>query len=133
MEFVVEGIVVEGDHRGRELGYPTANVADLPEVTLPDDGVYAGTAERENGERFLAAISVGTRTTFYRSGGVRLVEAFLLDFEGDLYGERLRITLIDHLREQRTFLDVAELIAQIRDDVDAVRGRLDPSVVTKPS
>ena len=131
MDFVVEGIVVEGDHRGRELGYPTANVQDLPEIELPDDGVYAGTAERANGDVFLAAISVGSRATFYGPNGVRLVEAFLLDFDDDLYGERLRITMIEMLRPQRTFGTVTELVDQIRNDVESVRSLLESEELTR--
>jgi riboflavin kinase/FMN adenylyltransferase len=131
MDFVVEGIVVEGDHRGRALGYPTANVQDLPDVEFPGDGVYAGTAQRPNGERYLSAISVGTRSTFYGSEGQRLLEAFLLDFDGDLYGERLKITLVEHLRSQAQFNGVEELIEQIRADVAAVRELLDARELTR--
>jgi riboflavin kinase/FMN adenylyltransferase len=131
MEFVVEGIVVEGDHRGRALGYPTANVENPPETDLPDDGVYAGTAERPNGEIYLAAISVGGRATFYGTGGARLVEAYLLDFDGDLYGERLRVTLLEVLRPQRKFDGIEPLIAQIRTDVAAVTARLGAAELTR--
>jgi riboflavin kinase/FMN adenylyltransferase len=131
MEVVVEGIVVEGDHRGRELGYPTANVASTPEIDLPDDGVYAGTATRENGDEYLAAISVGRRSTFYGSEGLRLVEAFLLDFDGDLYGERLVVTLVDFLRPQLTFDGVGELIDRIRADVAEVRASLSTRLLTR--
>jgi riboflavin kinase / FMN adenylyltransferase len=131
MDFVVEGIVVEGDHRGRELGYPTANVQDLPDVELPDDGVYAGTAELANGERYLAAISVGTRATFYGTQGARLVEAFLLDFDGDLYGQRLRVTLVELVRPQERFDDVDALIDQIRADVSGVRELLESRELTR--
>jgi riboflavin kinase / FMN adenylyltransferase len=129
--FTVEGIVVEGDHRGRELGYPTANVAHTADEELPDDGGDAGTAQRPNGERYLAAISVGTRETFYASGGERLVEAYLLDFDGDLYGEQLRITLLEPLRSQRRFDGVEELIEQIRADVEEVRIRLAAKELTR--
>jgi FAD synthase len=129
MEFVVAGVVVEGDHRGRELGYPTANV-EVPDVELPDDGVYAGTAARNSGAVYLAAISVGTRETFY-IGGARLVEAYLLDFDDDLYGEVLTVTLLEPLRTQQKFSGVAELIGQIRTDVESVRKLLEPLALTR--
>ncbi|HWD25392.1 MAG TPA: riboflavin kinase [Acidimicrobiales bacterium] len=131
MNFVVEGIVVEGDHRGRQLGYPTANVQDLPDIQLPDDGVYAGTVERASGEIFLSAISVGTRATFYGSEGVRLVEAFLLDFDADLYGERLKVTMLELIRTQRKFDGVDELIEQIRADVEETRRLLESKELTR--
>jgi riboflavin kinase/FMN adenylyltransferase len=131
MEFVVEGIVVQGDRRGRELGFPTANVENQTGVVLPDDGVYAGTAERPNGEIYLAAISVGGRTTFYGEGGYRLVEAYLLDFDGDLYGERLRVTLLERIRPQQQFDGIEPLIVQIKADVDAVAERLGSAELTR--
>lgn len=123
MEFRVEGIVVEGDRRGRELGFPTANV--FADAELPGDGVYAGFAERADGTRYLSAISIGHRATFYAEGAPRLLEAYLIDFDGDLYGERLRVTVCELVREQRRFDTRDELIAQIRADVDSVRVMLE--------
>jgi FAD synthase len=119
VEFRVEGIVVEGDRRGRELGFPTANI--LTDAVLPGDGVYAGFAQRANGTRYLSAISIGHRATFYAEGAPRLLEAFLIDFDGDLYGERLRVTVGDLVREQQRFATRDELIAQIQADVERVR------------
>ncbi len=118
---VVEGIVVTGDHRGRELGFPTANVLGDEAVPLPDEGVYAGYVTRADGAVFIAAISIGRRPTFYDETGSCLVEAHLLDFDGDLYGERLRVEITEHVREQRRFASVEELVGQIRDDVEMVR------------
>lgn len=120
MDVEASGIVVEGDHRGRQLGYPTANV-EVGDVELPDDGVYAGFAERADRSRYLAAISVGHRPTFYDESGPRLLEAYLLDFDGDLYGERLVIRIVQLVRGQATFSGAEELIAQIASDVDSVR------------
>lgn len=111
----VEGIVVRGDGRGRALGFPTANL-DVPEgLLVPPDGVYAGWARDRR-----AAVSIGTNPHF--DGVERRVEAHLLDFDGDLYGERLVVELWSLLREQRRFDSLDELVAAIGDDVELVRG-----------
>lgn len=133
MEYVVEGIVVEGDHRGRQLGFPTANIEQGDEPDLPPDGVYAGFVERADGTFFLSAISIGRRLTFHDQSSPRLVEAYLLDFDGDLYGERLKVTVADELRSQRRFESAEELIDQIRQDVEAVRTLLGASDRITPS
>jgi riboflavin kinase/FMN adenylyltransferase len=127
LPFRLEGIVVEGDHRGRELGYPTANVA-MPFETVVSEGVFAGIVERADGSVHRSAVSVGRRETFYGSGGVILVEAFLLDFSGDLYGERLAVTLVSFLRGQEQFSSVADLVTQIEIDVASVELLIDPTV-----
>ena len=121
MSVIVEGIVVQGDHRGRTLGFPTANVFPEASVPIPDEGVYGGTVERADGSVYIAAISVGRRPTFYDAAGPCLVEAYLLDFDGDLYGERLRVEITDLVREQMRFESTEELIAQITADVESVR------------
>ena len=115
----VEGIVVRGDGRGRELGFPTANL-DVPEgLLVPPDGVYAGWAcERR------AAVSIGTNPHFH--GVERRVEAHLLDFDGDLYGDRLVVEIWAPLREQRRFDSVDELVAAIGDDVERTRAATRP-------
>jgi riboflavin kinase / FMN adenylyltransferase len=115
----VEGVVVRGDGRGRELGFPTANL-DVPDgLLVPPDGVYAGwTHDRR------AAVSIGTNPHF--DGVERRVEAHLLDFEGDLYGARLVVELWDSLREQRRFASLAELVAAIGDDVERARAATRP-------
>jgi riboflavin kinase / FMN adenylyltransferase len=115
----VEGIVVRGDGRGRELGFPTANL-DVPAgLLVPPDGVYAGwTRDRR------AAVSIGTNPHF--DGVERRVEAHLLDFDGDLYGERLIVELWSRSREQRRFDSLEELIAAIDDDVESTRGAVRP-------
>jgi FAD synthase len=114
------GVVIEGDRRGRELGYPTANVALPPGLEVPE-AVFAGIVERADGSTYWSAISVGRRETFYGSDGVNLLEAFLLDFSGDLYGEYLSMSLLEVIREQARFDTVADLIAQISRDVESVR------------
>lgn len=123
-ELVLEGVVVIGDGRGKELGFPTANVELAPASVLPADGIYAGWFERGDGSRFVAAISVGTRPTYYGDGGGRLVEAHLLDFEGDLYGERVRVRFGPLVRGQARFEGSDELIEQMRRDVGVVRAAL---------
>lgn len=120
MAFRIEGVVVAGDRRGRELGFPTANLAVAADVELPDDGVYSGTVERADGSSHPAAVSVGRRPQFYEAGE-RLVEAYLLDFSGDLYGERVAVEVDELVRRQESFADEAALVAQMRRDVEAVR------------
>jgi riboflavin kinase / FMN adenylyltransferase len=117
----VRGTVERGDQRGRELGFPTANVAVPERVCLPADGVYAGTYIGEDGVEHLAAISLGRRPTFYAEAGMLLLEAYLLDFDGDLYGQRARVRFHRRLRGQERFESIDELIAQMARDVEAVR------------
>jgi riboflavin kinase/FMN adenylyltransferase len=110
----VEGTVAAGDGRGRALGFPTANLAVPEGLLVPADGVYAGAAL---GRR--AAVSIGTNPHY--GGGPRRVEAHLLDFEGDLYGQRLVVELWERLRDQASFGSEAELVAAIDADVDGAR------------
>jgi riboflavin kinase/FMN adenylyltransferase len=124
----VSGIVVEGDHRGRELGYPTANV-EMPEDLEVPEGVFAGLVQRVDGMVHRSAISIGRRETFYGSSGANLLEAFLLDFTDDLYGEEIAVTLIAMLRGQERFDSIPGLIAQIELDVETVRRTIDASAV----
>jgi riboflavin kinase/FMN adenylyltransferase len=115
----VEGVVVRGDGRGRALGFPTANL-DVPEgLLVPPDGVYAG---RSRDER--SAVSIGTNPHF--DGVERRVEAHLLDFDGDLYGERLVVEIWSRIRGQRRFDSLEELVAAIGDDVERTRGAVRP-------
>ena len=119
--FELEGVVVHGDGRGGSLGYPTANLAVASELLRPPRGIYAGEA-RSAGGRWPAAISVGTNPTF-RSGeeAPERVEAFLLDFHGDLYGASLRLGFRRRLRDERSFDSVEELVDQIARDVEETR------------
>jgi len=113
--FRLRGEVVPGDRRGRELGFPTANMIPDPRLVCPAHGVYACRV----GER-LAAVNVGVRPTF-GSDLHPLVEAFLLDFDGDLYGDSLTVEFISRLRGEHRFESVAELVEQMHRDVDRTR------------
>jgi riboflavin kinase / FMN adenylyltransferase len=117
----VEGIVVRGDMRGRELGFPTANLLCGRHTAVPADGVYAAWLVRRS-SRHMAAVSIGTNPTF--SGRERRVEAYALDFDGDLYGERVALDFVAHLREMRAYDSVEPLIAQIGQDVADTRAVL---------
>jgi riboflavin kinase/FMN adenylyltransferase len=119
----VRGVVERGDQRGRELGFPTANVAVRERICLPADGVFAGTYVDEEGVEHLAAISLGRRPTVYEESAMLLLEAHLLDFDGDLYGQRARVRFRRRLRGQKRFESVDDLIAQMALDVEAVRDR----------
>ena len=113
--FLLEGTVVEGDERGRKLGFPTANIVPSDDLVCPGHGVYAAFADGRP-----AAVNVGVRPTF-ESGRGLLVEAHLIDFEGDLYGHTLRIAFISRLRGERRFGGVEELVAQMERDVEVAR------------
>jgi riboflavin kinase / FMN adenylyltransferase len=114
----VRGPVVHGDGRGGpELGFPTANLQLSDDIALPADGIYAGYFTRPDGTVHPAAVSVGRRPTFYAPGTASvLVEAYLLHFEGDLYGERSRVSFVRRLRDDRQFDSVDALIAQMGQD-----------------
>jgi riboflavin kinase / FMN adenylyltransferase len=113
--FLLEGTVVEGDKRGRTLGFPTANLVPSDEYVYPGHGVYAAFA---NG--IPAAVNVGVRPTFETGRGV-LIESYLIDHESDLYGRGLRIAFIARLRGERRFAGVEELVAQMHQDVEQAR------------
>jgi riboflavin kinase/FMN adenylyltransferase len=116
----VEGPVVEGDKRGRGMGYPTANLALAPDVAIPADGVYAGWLVRADGTRLPAAVSIGTNPTF--GGTQRRVEAYALDRDDlELYGEQVGVEFADRLRETVTFDGVPSLLDQMARDVDRAR------------
>ena len=117
----VRGVVTPGDQRGRLLGFPTANVAVPDAVAMPADGVYAGWYLRPDGVRWPAALSLGRRPTFYEDADMALLEAHLLDFEADLYGETARVEFVAHLRGQARFESAADLVAQMDRDVAATR------------
>ena len=117
----IDGIVVRGEGRGRRLGYPTANVHSEKHVAVPADGVYAGWAVL-GGERLPAAISVGTNPTF--EGRKRTVEAFILDFDQDIYGVELGVEFVERIRGMEKFDSVEELVEQMGWDVEKARGLL---------
>ena len=119
--FSLEGVVVAGDQRGRELGFPTANVpvedATASEMVIIRDGVYVTWFERSDGSCLLSTTSVGHRPTFYGKDAVRLIEVHVLDFQGDLYGEHVRVHFLHRLRPQRAFDGIPTLISQLERDV----------------
>ena len=114
----VRGTVVLGDQRGRLLGFPTANVEVPNAMCLPADGVYAGHYERPGGRRHACAINLGRRPTFYEHADHSLLEAHLLDFDDDLYGEPARVEFEHFLRSERKF-----------DGIDAIKAQLDHDVI----
>jgi riboflavin kinase/FMN adenylyltransferase len=127
----IEGPVVGGDQRGGTLGFPTANLAPDPALLVPAHGIYAGAArisspppDSERGHH-RAAISIGVNPHY--GGRERRVEAFLLDFHGDLYGQTLRIELWERLRDERAFASEEELVGQIALDVEATRAAERPA------
>ena len=117
----VRGPVERGDGRARSLGFPTANVAVPPEILLPADGIYAGWYRRPDGSTLPAAISLGLRPTFYPEGGPRLLEANVLDFNGDLYGEGARVRFADRIRDEVRFESSEALVEQMHRDIEDVR------------
>ena len=119
--YELRGTVGEGDRRGRELGYPTANVEVAPELLVPGEGVYAGWYACPSGAVHAAAISIGRRPTFGDGTPSPVVEAYLLDFDGDLYGQPARVRFVSRLRDDERFASVEELVTQMGRDVDAAR------------
>src|SRR5581483_403904 len=109
---IIRGPVVHGDKRGRDLGFPTANVRIPPEVRPPGYGIYAGWVDGHQ-----AAISVGVRPTF-GEGLEPMLEAYILDWEGDLYGQEVEVTLLERIRPEQKFNSVEELIIEMKRDVD---------------
>jgi riboflavin kinase/FMN adenylyltransferase len=120
----VRGVVQNGDRRGRELGFPTANVAIPGEICLPSDGIYAGWFLRADGVRWPTAISLGRRPTFYEAAEQSLLEAHVLDFSGDLYGETVAVVFVERLRGEVRFASVDALVAQMQQDVSETRKTL---------
>jgi riboflavin kinase/FMN adenylyltransferase len=117
----VRGVVQTGDKRGRELGFPTANVAVPDELQLPADGIYAGWYVRPDGTALPTAISLGRRPTFYEAQPYSLLEAHVLDFSGDLYGEEACVRFVARLRGEERFESVEALVEQIGRDVARAR------------
>jgi len=114
----VEGVVVRGDQRGRHLGFPTANLMCTRYAAIPADGVYAAELHVRD-KTYGAAASIGTNPTF--AGREHRVEAYALDFDGDLYGERVSLDFVAHLREQRRYEGPDKLVEQIGVDVAQTR------------
>lgn len=120
----VRGVVAHGDARGHELGFPTANVSVPGDILLPTDGIYAGWYERPDGAVHPTAISLGRRPTFYEEAHASLLEAHLLDFTGDLYGEPAKVRFVARLRGEAKFEGGEALVEQIRRDCDEARAIL---------
>lgn len=116
----VSGRIVTGHRRGRELGFPTANIATQTEV-VPLNGIYATLTELQN-KRLLSVSSVGINPTF--GDGPRTVESFILDFDGDIYGERIKLSFVQRIRGEKKFAVVKDLIAQMHEDVKHARAAL---------
>jgi len=128
--FRLAGQVVEGAHRGRTIGIPTANLSVASGKAIPAGGVYASIAHVGQA-RYKAVTNIGTRPTF--DNGASTVEAHLLDFEGDLYGQQLALDFITRLRPEQKFTGVAELVAQIRNDInhaqEILEGQIDEHAI----
>jgi riboflavin kinase / FMN adenylyltransferase len=119
----VEGVVVTGNARGGTLGFPTANLSVRPELVVPSFGIYAGSTLEHR-----AAVSIGTNPHY--GGRERRIEAFVLDFESDLYGQRLVVELWRRLRDEQAFASEEELIAQIARDVEETRSAEPPAAAS---
>jgi riboflavin kinase/FMN adenylyltransferase len=119
--FSVSGVVVHGDKRGRTIGFPTANIEVPNAMCLPADGVYSGIVQRADGSTYVCAINLGRRPTFFEHADHSLLEAHLLDFEGDLYGERVSVTFEHFLRSERKFEGLESIKTQLQLDVAAAR------------
>jgi len=117
--FQLRGTVAHGDKRGRTLGFPTANLVPDPKLVVPDHGIYACHAQVD-GETHVAAVNVGVRPTFKTGRGL-LVEAFLLDFDDDIYDRELRLDFLERLRGEKRFESVEALIEQMGADVEEIR------------
>jgi riboflavin kinase/FMN adenylyltransferase len=113
----VSGRIVSGERRGRDLGFPTANISSRTEV-IPSDGIYA-TLFQCGARKYLSASSIGANPTF--GEGPRTIESFLLDFAGDLYGEPVKLHFVKRIRAQEKFASADELVAQMREDVARAR------------
>jgi riboflavin kinase/FMN adenylyltransferase len=117
----ISGRVVSGHRRGRNMGFPTANLASATEL-LPGDGIYATTLELQN-HCWLSVSSVGRNPTFGEAS--RTIEAFILDFAGDIYGEAAKLSFVQRIREERMFAQIEDLVTQMHEDVQAARAIFD--------
>ena len=120
--YSITGVVATGERRGQELGFPTANIEPDIAFTVPENGIYATLAEVD-GVTYRAATSIGVRPTFETGGGLT-IEAFLLDFDGDLYTKRLRLEFVTRLRSEVAFDTVDQLVEQMTRDVEQTRAVL---------
>lgn len=114
----VRGVVVQGDQRGRTIGFPTANIAVPRQMALPADAVYAAYYRLPDGTCHPAAVNIGKRPTFYQDAEHSLVEAHLIGFEGDLYGQNAQVCLVELLRSERRFDGLEALSRQLKLDIE---------------
>lgn len=119
--FEIRGPVIEGDRRGRTIGFPTANVPVPKSMAWPTDAVYAGWYIRPDGERHMAAINIGRRPTFYEHAEQSLLEAHVIDFDGDLYGEQAHVQFECFLRSEQRFDGIDALATQLKQDIQRTR------------
>lgn len=129
----VIGEVIGGDQRGRTIGFPTANIDVGEGHIVPADGVYAAVCVRPDGSEHPCAVNIGRRPTFYAVADRSLVEAHLLDFDDDLYGERLSLRLVRRLRDERRFDGLDALVAQLGDDIAETRRAIEVVGEPEPS
>lgn len=115
--FEVRGVVTPGDRRGRTIGFPTANLPTTIDLQVPADGVYAAWYIREDGTQYPAAVNIGKRPTFYDDADRSLIEAHLIGFRGDLYGETAKVRFVRRLRGERKFEGIEQLQEQLSKDV----------------
>ena len=115
--FEVRGVVTPGDRRGRTIGFPTANIPTTPDLQVPSDGVYAAWYVRDDGAQYPAAVNIGKRPTFYDDAERSLIEAHLIGFRGDLYGESAKVRFVRRLRGEKKFDGIDSLKQQLVKDV----------------
>lgn len=118
--YSLEGIVVHGDGRGKHIGLPTANLSVWDEKLLPKGGIYAAFAYL-GGQRYLSAINIGSRPTFYKLPAQQTIEAFILDFDKNIYGQKVRLDIIQHIRSEKKFDSADDLMVQINKDIQQTR------------
>ena len=119
--YEVRGIVEHGDQRGSGIGFPTANLPVPKVMAWPADAVYAGWCRRANGDVHPCAVNIGRRPTFYEHTEQSLLEAHLIDFDGDLYGEQVDVSFVEFLRSERKFEGMEQLVDQLKIDIDDTR------------
>lgn len=119
--YEVRGEVIRGDQRGRTIGFPTANVAFRPGQAWPAKGVYAALVTLLDGRQLPAAVNIGMRPTFHEHAEQPLLEAHLIDFDGDLYGQELHVAFVDFLRSEQRFSGIDEIAEQLKKDIDHAR------------
>ena len=119
--YAIRGVVIEGDRRGVTIGFPTANIPVATDRAWPADGVYAGLFGDSDGTRYGCAINIGRRPTFFEHAEHSILEAHLLDFDGDLYGHEVQVEFLRFLRSERRFSGIDALAAQLKKDTENAR------------